>query len=69
MMDENTPVVFKLRVPILSVVPALVVTLVLAGAVWLVTGWSADATPVCPTEDSCSADYRPDRWHIDADTP
>lgn len=23
----------------------------------------------CPTEDSCSADYRADGWHIEAETP
>jgi hypothetical protein len=31
-------VTFPLRVPILPILPALVVTLVLAGLVWVVTG-------------------------------
>jgi hypothetical protein len=25
--------------------------------------------PHCPTEDSCTVDYRDGRWHITKDTP
>jgi hypothetical protein len=45
-MDENDAracaeddcVTFPLRTPVLPILPALVVTLVLAGLVWMVTG-------------------------------
>lgn len=38
MNEDDARVVFQLRTPILSVVPALVATLALAAAVWALTG-------------------------------
>lgn len=30
---------------------------------------TASPQPYCPTEDSCSVDYRDGRWHIREETP
>lgn len=29
----------------------------------------SDAEPYCPTEDSCTADYRDGKWHIEEAQP
>ena len=41
----------------------------LAFAAGLLVGAVAPPEPSCPTEDSCSIDYRDGAWHIKEDTP
>lgn len=49
----------------------LLAAAVLALGVGFGAGWLAQATqePNCPTEDSCTIDYRDGQWHIEEDTP
>lgn len=47
------------------------VTIVIV-AIWIGVGlalWGVSSEqPSCPTEDSCTADYRDGRWHIERTT-
>lgn len=47
----------------MAILIAHILTVVLA-----LTGGTTD-TPSCPTEDSCSVDYRDGEWHIEEVTP
>lgn len=40
-----------------------------AGLLGASSAVSADAEPYCPTEDSCTADYRDGGWVIEEVTP
>lgn len=49
----------------------LIVTLVLSALVMITVGSVvvANQQPNCPTEDSCSIDYRDGEWHIEERQP
>jgi hypothetical protein len=56
------------RVVTRLVAPLLLLAGVLVGILVCQTV-EAIQQPHCPTEDSCTVDYRDGRWHITEDTP